>query len=309
MTCAVVHAGALGDSILVWPLVRAAAQRGSDVLFVASASHAQLGAAEIGRQLGTLARGGQARVGRVKGVSADAPLWRWMWGGEGPPPEGEPLERVYTAVADDQSAAGRTWLERCTRACAPATVIQVGPQGSAQRDRLWRQERVEECGGVEPLENDRGAAVLWVGAGGEAKRWPLERWLELRGRLQAHEPRCEVHLLAGPVERERLSAPERRVFESATERGRPGRFCDDPQSLADALRSARLVVCADSGPAHLAAQLGVRTLALFGPTDPAVWRPIGPQVRTLAPPAPTQDMAWLGADTVCAFLVSQQWLR
>jgi ADP-heptose:LPS heptosyltransferase len=33
--------------------------------------------------------------------------------------------------------------------------------------------------------------------------------------------------------------------------------------------------------AHLAAAAGTPTLALFGPTDPAQWAPLGPRVRTL----------------------------
>ena len=32
---------------------------------------------------------------------------------------------------------------------------------------------------------------------------------------------------------------------------------------------------------HLAAMLGLPTLALFGPTDPATWAPRGPHVRVL----------------------------
>lgn len=39
------------------------------------------------------------------------------------------------------------------------------------------------------------------------------------------------------------------------------------------LAQARLVVGNDSGPLHLAAALGVSTLALFGPTDPGRYRP------------------------------------
>jgi heptosyltransferase-1 len=39
--------------------------------------------------------------------------------------------------------------------------------------------------------------------------------------------------------------------------------------LARVIRAAALFVAGDTGPLHLADALGVRTLALFGPTDPA----------------------------------------
>jgi heptosyltransferase-3 len=35
--------------------------------------------------------------------------------------------------------------------------------------------------------------------------------------------------------------------------------------------------------AHLAAACGTKTLALFGPTDPAQWAPVGGSVTTLRP--------------------------
>ncbi|MFY9550618.1 MAG: glycosyltransferase family 9 protein, partial [Thermoanaerobaculia bacterium] len=38
--------------------------------------------------------------------------------------------------------------------------------------------------------------------------------------------------------------------------------------LARVIRAAALFVAGDTGPLHLADALGVRTLALFGPTDP-----------------------------------------
>jgi ADP-heptose:LPS heptosyltransferase len=37
----------------------------------------------------------------------------------------------------------------------------------------------------------------------------------------------------------------------------------------------------DSGVTHLAAAMGLRTVALFCPTDPAVYRPLGPTVTVL----------------------------
>jgi len=44
-------------------------------------------------------------------------------------------------------------------------------------------------------------------------------------------------------------------------------------SLSSLVRRAEWVICNDSGPLHLAAALGVKTLGLFGPTDPRLFGP------------------------------------
>lgn len=51
----------------------------------------------------------------------------------------------------------------------------------------------------------------------------------------------------------------------------------NPASTARLARAAALFVGADTGPTHLAAALGVPTVALFGPTDPARFGPVGPR--------------------------------
>lgn len=51
--------------------------------------------------------------------------------------------------------------------------------------------------------------------------------------------------------------------------------------LAGILANATLYVGHDSGLTHLAAALGVPTLALFGPTDPGRWAPQGTSVTVL----------------------------
>jgi ADP-heptose:LPS heptosyltransferase len=68
-----------------------------------------------------------------------------------------------------------------------------------------------------------------------------------------------------------------------------GRFADAapiirPETYVEMmaeLLSARAFVGNDSGPGHLAGVLGVPTLTLFGPTDPARWKPLGPRVSVL----------------------------
>jgi ADP-heptose:LPS heptosyltransferase len=66
----------------------------------------------------------------------------------------------------------------------------------------------------------------------------------------------------------------------------PGaRRFEDLYDLACWLASARIYIGNDSGPTHLAAAVGTPVVALFGPSDPAVWAPRGLHVAIAAAPA------------------------
>ncbi len=62
---------------------------------------------------------------------------------------------------------------------------------------------------------------------------------------------------------------------------KPFYFDNDIIKTASILKGARLFIGADSGLSHLSAYLGVRTVVIYGPSDPYVWRPIGRDVITL----------------------------
>jgi len=65
----------------------------------------------------------------------------------------------------------------------------------------------------------------------------------------------------------------------------------DLLTVAGVLAQARLFVGQDSGVTHMAGLTGVRTVALFGPTDPARWAPRGPHV-TVVQGAPCLCHSW-----------------
>ena len=46
-------------------------------------------------------------------------------------------------------------------------------------------------------------------------------------------------------------------------------------------RKCRAFIGNDSGITHLAAYLGCPTIAVFGPTDPRVWGPVGRRSRVI----------------------------
>ncbi|MBM4060407.1 MAG: glycosyltransferase family 9 protein [Planctomycetes bacterium] len=134
--------------------------------------------------------------------------------------------------------------------------------------------------------------ALAPGSGGRTKCWPRARWLELAALLG---PRAPLQVVVGPTELE-ADDPRRWPWPDGTQF-----LCGRTAlQLAQALAAAGSYVGNDSGTTHLAAMLGVPAVALFGPSDPAVWAPVGAHVRVLE--APGRDLAALPAGAVAAAL-------
>ena len=112
-------------------------------------------------------------------------------------------------------------------------------------------------------------AVIHPFSGSARKNWPLERYRELAQRLP-----LEVRWCAGPEE----------TLENAV---RIGNLWD----LACWLASARIYIGNDCGITHLAAAVGTPVVAIFGPTDPALWAPRGDQVRIVSGSFSDEDVA------------------
>jgi heptosyltransferase-3 len=90
-----------------------------------------------------------------------------------------------------------------------------------------------------------------------------------------------VRVLAGEVELEEWDAAELARFSSAAPLVKPASYVE----LLDQLKIAAAFVGNDTGPSHLAGIIGVPTVALFGPSNPIHWRPLGPAVRVIHSPA------------------------
>lgn len=157
------------------------------------------------------------------------------------------------------------------------------PMEKAQVDHKAVQIRVNEGDrdlGVELLEQvgidlSKRLVVIQPGSGGQKKCWHLENFLNVARTLRG--PDVEVLFLLGPAEVERLRPSEKVHIHGVTR-------CVAHLSLAQVVG---LLSCADaflgndSGVTHLAAGMGLRTVVLFGPTDPAVYHPLGPRVTVL----------------------------
>ncbi len=130
--------------------------------------------------------------------------------------------------------------------------------------------------GTRPTRIDGPLAVLHVGAGTPAKRWPVEHWRELLGRiLLGHAP--QVVLVGsgdGRIIADRLLGGQ--LWPSVVDWTGRLTFAE----LAALLQQADVMVGADSGPAHLAAAVGTPVVVLFsGTNDARQWRPYACRVR------------------------------
>lgn len=126
-------------------------------------------------------------------------------------------------------------------------------------------------------EEARDMLLLHPGSGSRTKNYPPSFWVELlreaaRGGI-CRDSRPKV--LLGPAELDKEGE-----FRESEERG----LCTvavvlERRQLHRVLSSARLFVGHDSGVSHLAAMMGLFTIALFRKSNPAVWHPIGPHVK------------------------------
>lgn len=112
---------------------------------------------------------------------------------------------------------------------------------------------------------------------GASKRWPRESFEEAARQLRRRRPDAQITIVAGPKEvwlAVRLHEETGKIH--------PVLGTDlDLADLAAVLASHRALLTNDSGPMHLAAALGVRCVALFGPTDPERTAPSGKGHRVL----------------------------
>ena len=119
--------------------------------------------------------------------------------------------------------------------------------------------------------------AMHPGSGSSAKNWPAERWETLARQLLAGSPSVRLAVVGGEADAAAL-----RTLEGLRREDRVVFWDNLPlSSLARNLAGTQGYLGHDSGVSHLAAVLGVPSLLLFGPTDPAVWSPPHGHVKIL----------------------------
>ena len=133
---------------------------------------------------------------------------------------------------------------------------------------LERELPVNDCApGLADGTRQEGVVLLHVGASAKVRRWPIERWRELIKLLRSYP--------GGRVERIELIADLDGFGKELAEWIDVVHEGLSLVEMAEVLGSCELVVGNDSGPTHIAAAFGARTVTIFGPQLPELFRPWG----------------------------------
>lgn len=127
---------------------------------------------------------------------------------------------------------------------------------------------------------DGNLMVLHPGSGSARKNWPPAAWAETVIRLRT-QYQVALAVTSGPADEAAVSALEAALASAGAAPPEGVLRGLRLTQLVGLLEQARVYLGNDSGVSHLAAGLGTRTVAVFGPTDPALWRPRGPRVRVV----------------------------
>ena len=112
------------------------------------------------------------------------------------------------------------------------------------------------------------AVVVHPGAASRSRRWPLRRFAAV---ARAAADRGELVVVTGSSGERPITAELCRLAGLPPDRDLAG--TTSLLELAAVVASARLVVCGDTGLAHLASAYATPSVVLFGPVSPALWGP------------------------------------
>ncbi len=262
----VIHPGALGDVVASFFALRRLAERFEAVHLVCQQ---QIG--EMACSIGTVDRSFPIESARFSALYGTPSAWlkEWIAGY---------AAVLLLAVSPEPADNLKQWFT--------GPVIRIPPRPPLDRRVHTATHLVAHFArhglaapaapGYEDLRDpkaDANRVVLHPGAGSPRKRWPVQRFLEASRRLAAAGLAPEFFL--GPA--------ETGLEDSIRRQGWPLFLTDDLPRLAAYLRCAGGFVGNDSGVSHLAAYIGLPTVAVFGPTDPVRWAPMGRTAAVVAP--------------------------
>ncbi len=308
---------AFGDVIHCWPLAAALAGAGHDVAWLVEDSLAALvrGHPAVSRVIVVATHRWRRRFaavdtfreisrcrGEVRGFRPDvaldpqglvkSALWAWQ--------SGAPRRVGLASAARRERLAGLFYSETVAPPASASHVVDINlallgsladevPYGAMPDGRFLLGATTGGGGGLAgPTRGDpRSPIALLPGAATRSKQWPLEAFATLAARCVASGR--PVVVVWGPGEEPLASRVVQAIGGGATLAPRT-----DIARLADLLAGCAAAVGGDTGPIHLAAALGVPTVAVFLATDPTRNAPRGARVAVVssAPAGATRGRAY-----------------
>lgn len=315
MRTTIIHHGALGDWMLVMPMIRALAQE--KMTGHSNTAHAGV-QITLGQSSGKSALACRL-IPQLRPLVIDTPAWAELFGSDADPPAHvtaalRDSDRIISFVSTPHDA----WSNNIARLAPQAKLhcISARPSKPARQHITAYHARQLAAQGLRytpahsfdpsakrtdsPQDNLPSTAavatanrpiLIHPGSGGRDKTWPSILWES----FIAHAQKDGWHLQ--PV----LGEVELETWPTETIARWTRRFaaigCTSLDELHDLLKNSRGLIGLDSGPAHLAAAMNLPTIALFGPTCHATWSPFGKHVHIIAPAAPC-PMSWLHPEKV-----------
>lgn len=151
-------------------------------------------------------------------------------------------------------------------------VPRITPDSGSNQHAARLVDRDVEYVVVHPGGGQNPGAVM------HEKRWPLERFAELARWFSSRS--LKVYVSGSASERELCGhlASLASLGQDSVLAGR-----SDLMTTAAIVAGSRLYIGGDTGVSHIAAAVGSAVVAIFGPTNPRRYRPIGERVRVLCP--------------------------
>jgi ADP-heptose:LPS heptosyltransferase len=291
MRILIIHAGALGDCVLMLPAIVALAERFPDAWIELAGLASPHGLLERRSPVHRVVSIEQ--IGLYRAFTGELPedLAAYLrgfdliisWFGHCDAAYRRALEslRYGDAVPHLLIASSRPPEDGCEHA-ADYLLRTLAPLEIAACERTPRLTLLEEdheaakhllrAFGIETSDEALHLIAIHPGSGGRHKCWPIVRFAQLIRALD--RPDRTFLIIEGPADHDVVERLSQQCAEGR--RGRLIRVTNAPlPHLAAVLARCRLFIGNDSGVTHLAAAVGTPVIALFIATDPARWGPRG----------------------------------
>ncbi len=284
MRVLIIRPGAIGDTLLTFPLLQALKVQYSDLFITFVGNAAVLPLALACNLVNAVSSYEDAKWSKLFQPDAPAEQLSELLG---------KVDMVVCWLRDPQGIVAnnlrKTAIQRIFVAPGRPTTDERMPIVAYLAGTLgmpWTAQNAVSCRlpatPSAPIRLPAGCIAIHPGSGGAYKCWPVAHFTAVIAALW--QQAIPVLLLAGPADHQRLD-DLRHQLPTPPHVSLLNLLVDAPLlTVARHLQCCRAYLGNDSGITHLAAQLGLPTLALFGASDPVIWRPSGPAVSIISAP-------------------------